>query len=121
MPTKLLDLKNFFLEKAGTPNEQIYNFEKTLKIPKLLPNEYKCDAWYHLYNFKNVINTHEGLLLLINFTNKSNTPPWGVFMFEFDAFPEKQANLKLTIYSSMGTVRSPPHVWCTINLNVIDN
>ena len=51
MPTKLLDLKNFFLEKAGTPNEQIYNFEKTLKIPKLLPNEYKCNALRDLVPF----------------------------------------------------------------------
>ena len=44
---------------------------------------------YHLYNLKNVKNTHGGVLLLIklqakakasNFT-KSNTPPWVFFTF----------------------------------------
>ena len=34
-----------------------------------------CAIWYHLYNLKNVKNTHGGVLLLVNFT-KSNTPPW---------------------------------------------
>ena len=43
--------------------------------------------WYFLYNFKNVKNTHEGVLLLVklqakacNFT-KSNTPSWVFFTF----------------------------------------
>ena len=37
--------------------------------------------WYHLYNFKNVKNTHGGVLLLAcNFT-KSNTSPWALFTF----------------------------------------
>ena len=42
---------------------------------------------YHLYNLKNVKNTHAGVLLLVkllakacNFT-KSNTPPWVLFTF----------------------------------------
>ena len=46
-----------------------------------------CAIWYHLYNFKNVKNTHGGVLLLIklqasacNFT-KSNTLPGAFFMF----------------------------------------
>ena len=40
-----------------------------------------CAIWYHLYNLKNVKNTHEGVLLLAcNFT-KSNTPPWVFFTF----------------------------------------
>ena len=37
-----------------------------------------CDVfaiWYHLYNFKNVKNTNQGVLLLGNFT-KSSTDPW---------------------------------------------
>ena len=47
----------------------------------------RCAIWYHLYNFRNVKNTHGGVLLLAklqvqacNFT-KSNTPPWVFFMF----------------------------------------
>ena len=47
----------------------------------------RCVIWYHLYNFRNVKNTHGGVLLLAklqvqacNFT-KSNTPPWVFFMF----------------------------------------
>ena len=46
-----------------------------------------CAIWYHLYNFKNVKNTHGGVLLLVklqdaacNFT-KSNTPPCMFFAF----------------------------------------
>ena len=46
-----------------------------------------CMIWYHLYNLKNVKNTHGGVLLLAklqaeacNFT-KSNTPPWVFFTF----------------------------------------
>ena len=41
-----------------------------------------CSIWYHLYNLKNLKNTHGGVLLLVklqtsacNFT-KSNAPPW---------------------------------------------
>ena len=43
--------------------------------------------WYRMYNFKNVKNSHGGVLLLVklqaetcNFT-KSNTPPWMFFTF----------------------------------------
>ena len=46
-----------------------------------------CAIWYHLYNLKNVKNTHEEVLLLVklqalacNFT-KSNTSPWVFFTF----------------------------------------
>ena len=46
-----------------------------------------CAICYHLYNLKNVENTHGGGLLLLkvgaeasNFT-KSNTPPWVFFTF----------------------------------------
>ena len=37
--------------------------------------------WYHLYNFKNVKNTHWGVLLLVKLQAKSNTPPWVFFTF----------------------------------------
>ena len=47
-----------------------------------------CAIWYHLYNLKNVKNTHGEMLLLVklqeeacNFT-KSNNPPW-VFLTLF--------------------------------------
>ena len=38
-----------------------------------------CAIWfcYHLYNLKNVQNTHGEVLLF----NKSNTPPWVFFTF----------------------------------------
>ena len=41
----------------------------------------RCAIWYHLYNLKNVSNTHGGVILLVklqakdcNFTK--STPPW---------------------------------------------
>ena len=41
----------------------------------------RCAIWYHLYNFKNVKNTHGGVLIsACNFT-KINTPPWLFFTF----------------------------------------
>ena len=50
-------------------------------------NVMRCTIWYHLYNSKNVKNTHGGVLLLVelqaiacNFT-KSHTSPWLFFMF----------------------------------------
>ena len=46
-----------------------------------------CAIWYHLYNLKNVKNTHGGILILVklhgeacNF-DKINTPPWVLFTF----------------------------------------
>ena len=47
----------------------------------------RCAICYHLYNFKNVKNTHGGVLILVklqaeayNFT-KINTPPCMFFTF----------------------------------------
>ena len=47
----------------------------------------RCAIWYHLYDFKNVKNTHGGLLILVklqasacNFT-EINTPLWVFFTF----------------------------------------
>ena len=46
-----------------------------------------CVIWYRLYNFKNVKNTHGGVLLLVKLqaeacnVTKSNTPPWVFFTF----------------------------------------
>ena len=46
-----------------------------------------CSIWYHLYNLKNVKNTHGVVLIFVklqalacNFT-KINTTPWVFFMF----------------------------------------
>ena len=44
-----------------------------------------CTIWYHLYNLKNVKNTHAGVLLLVKLqaetciSTRSNTPPWVFF------------------------------------------
>ena len=44
-----------------------------------------CTIWYHLYNLKNVKNTHEGVILLTKLQaeafifTKSNTLPWVFF------------------------------------------
>ena len=46
-----------------------------------------CAIWYHLHNFKNVKNTHGGVLLSVKLRSsacnltKSNTPPCMFFMF----------------------------------------
>ena len=46
-----------------------------------------CAIGYHLYNFKNLKNTHGGVLLLVKLQaesfifTKSNTPPWVFFTF----------------------------------------
>ena len=45
-----------------------------------------CAIWYHLYNLKNVKNTHGGVLLLVKLqanlqVTKSNTPPLVFFTF----------------------------------------
>ena len=38
----------------------------------------RCAIWYHLYNLKNVKNTHGGVLLLFT---KGSTPPWVFYTF----------------------------------------
>ena len=52
-----------------------------------LKNVMRCGSWYHVYNLKNVKNTHGRVLILVklqtsacNFT-KINTRPWVVFTF----------------------------------------
>ena len=40
----------------------------------------RCTIWYHLYNLKNVKNTHGAVLNACNIT-KSSTPPWVLFTF----------------------------------------
>ena len=38
----------------------------------------RCPIWYHMYNLKNVKNTHGGVLLLFT---KDSTPPWVFYTF----------------------------------------
>ena len=46
-----------------------------------------CAIWYHLYNLKNVKNTHGGVIILVKLqaevcnVTKNNTPPWVLFTF----------------------------------------
>ena len=41
-----------------------------------------CGIWYHLYNLKNVENTHGGVLLIAKLqAAKSNTPSWVLSTF----------------------------------------
>ena len=45
-----------------------------------------CAIWCHLYNLKNLKNTHGGQLLLVKSllaccVTKSNPPPWSFFTF----------------------------------------
>ena len=50
-------------------------------------HEMLCTIWHHFYNFKNVKNIHEGVLLLVNLPTeaynfiKSNPTPWMFFTF----------------------------------------
>ena len=49
----------------------------------------RCAIWYHLYNLKDVKNTHRGVLHLVKLQAalkactiiKSSTPPWVLFTF----------------------------------------
>ena len=57
-------------------------FEQTFKYMLML-----CAIWYHLYNLKNITNTHGGVLLLVklqvwpwNFAKRSS-PLWVLFTF----------------------------------------
>ena len=40
-----------------------------------------CAIWYHIYNLKNVKNTHGGMLLLSQQLYQISTPPWMLFTF----------------------------------------
>ena len=42
-----------------------------------IPNVVRCAIWYHLYNLKNVKNTHGEVLAL----TKIKTPLWMFFTF----------------------------------------
>ena len=73
-------------------------------------NVMPCSIWYHLYNLKNVENTHGGELLLVklqasacNFT-KSNSPPWvfSTFLKLYKWYQIAQSTTNLTNAYSEG-------------------
>ena len=57
-----------------------------------------CAIWYHLYNLKNVKNTHGVVLLLVKlqaYFTKSNTPSW-VFLTFFKLYKWYQIVQRIT-------------------------
>ena len=58
----------------------------------------RCAIWYHLHNFKNVKNTHGGVLLLVTL-HKSNTPPWVPSTF-FKFYKWYQTVQNITLWNS---------------------
>ena len=50
------------------------------KTPEAI-NVMHCAIWYHLYNLKNIKNTHGGVLILVKLQAKINTPSWVFFTF----------------------------------------
>ena len=57
----------------------------------------RCVIWYHLYNLKNVKQTHGGVLLLVKLQAKTcnltkiDTPPW-VFLCFLDCTDETKSS-----------------------------
>ena len=71
-----------------------------------------CAIWYHLYNLKNVKNTHKGVLFLVKLQAKSNTPPLVFFTFWYCTNGHKShktsQNLLRTFFMSNFTGLIPP-------------
>ena len=64
----------------------------------------RCAIWYHLYNLKNIKNTHGGALILVklqaktcNF-NKINSAPWVFFTF-FKLYKWYQIAQRITYFN----------------------
>ena len=76
----------------------IVNCKHTLSLSYL--NMIFCAIWYHLYNLKNVKNTHGGVKKTnaeaCNVT-KSNTPPWVFFtlfkLYKWYQFAQRITNM----------------------------
>ena len=71
--------KRFFDRIFGDIKHKLVGPFQT-NVPLYL-NETICTIWYHLYNSKNVKNTHGGVLLLEKLQAKGSTPPWVFFTF----------------------------------------
>ena len=50
------------LRQARVPYQELF---RTLKEIENVLNVVHCAIWYHLYNLKNVKNTHGGVLILV--------------------------------------------------------
>ena len=63
----------------------------------------RCTIWYHLYNFKNLKNTHGGVLILVKLQatafTKNNTPPWVLLTF-FKLYKWYQIAQRITLLTS---------------------
>ena len=79
----------------------IFSFDFVVLYFKV-PHETLCAIQFHLYNLKNVRNTHGEVLLLVKLqseicnASKSSTPPWVFFTF-------------FNLYKSYKTVQSITH------------
>ena len=68
-------------------SERITTTNEPLQEPHPALYMMRCAIWYHLYNLKNVQNTHGGVLILVKLQAtastfaKSNTPLWVFFTF----------------------------------------
>ena len=100
---------NFQLQKQKAPSEM---FERVLNTTLNTSTiAMRCPILYHLYNLKNVKNTHGDVLLWVklqaeawNF-NKINTPPWVFFTFfkivQVYQIAQHITNLALLLFSCL--------------------
>ena len=58
---------NLFKEKTKTKSRRFAKFKDCRQISLLILSKFvmRCAIWYHLYNLKNVKNTHGGVLILV--------------------------------------------------------
>ena len=73
------DLVKMFCYNCAGSLESIISFPIAYETSQQHLFVMLCVILYHLYNLKNVKNTHGRTLLLIK--TKSNTPPWVFFTF----------------------------------------
>ena len=98
---------------------QFQNFQNALGqfIPNHLPkhaititNVMLCAIWFHLYDLKNVKNTHGGVLLLVKLqaeaSLKSNIPPWVFFTFLIVQMVPNCAKRHKYVYGSAHTTHA---------------
>ena len=86
-----------------------------------------CVIWYHLYNLKNVKNTHGVVLILVkllaeacNFA-KINTPPW-VFFASFKLYKWYQFAQRITyLLLSKILLDFNPHTMVKHNLKILQH
>ena len=86
--TKVFNCRNQLTLENTTPFEELKEiFMDLLNKFALLKHVMRCAIWYHLYNLKNVKNTHGEVLNLVKFQAKAcnftkiNTHPWVFFTF----------------------------------------